>query len=100
MIFSRTASSAKSIFASAFLELAAYSPADQGRAYRSFAVRSLLALASPAYFAKAGENGNFLLMHGVGNKPGGSEVDVPLNYGDYYFLEALIRFWRIVGNEG
>ena len=73
---------------------------DQGRAYRAFAVRSLLALASPAYFAKAGENGNFLLMHGVGNKPGGSEVDVPLNYGDYYFLEALIRFWRIVGNEG
>ena len=92
--------SAAAIFASAFLELAAYSPADQGRAYRSFAVRSLLALASPAYFAKAGENGNFLLMHGVGNKPGGSEVDVPLNYGDYYFLEALIRFWRIVGNEG
>ena len=88
--------SAAAIFASAFLELAAYAPAERGRAYRAFAVRSLLSLASPAYFAKVGENGNFLLMHGVGHKPGGSEVDVPLNYGDYYFLEALVRFWRSV----
>ena len=91
--------SAAAIFASAFLELATCAPAERGRAYRAFAVRSLLSLASPAYFAKAGENGNFLLMHGVGHKPGGSEVDVPLNYGDYYFLEALVRFWRSVGGE-
>ena len=88
--------SAAAIFASAFLELAAYVPAERGRAYRAFAVRSLLSLASPAYFAKTGENGNFLLMHGVANKPGGGDVDAALNYGDYYFLEALIRFWRSV----
>ena len=88
--------SAAAIIASAFLELSACAPVERGRAYRSFAVRSLLALASPAYFAKVGENGGFLLMHGVGNKPGGGEVDVPLNYGDYYFLEAMIRFWKMV----
>ena len=88
--------SAAAIIASAFLELSTYVPVERGRAYRSFAVRSLLALASPAYFAKVGENGGFLLMHGVGNKPGGGEVDVPLNYGDYYFLEAMIRFWKMV----
>ena len=61
------------------------------------AVRILASLASPAYFAAQGENGDFLLMHCVGNKPGriatgkGGEVDVPLNYADYYFLEALLR---------
>ena len=88
--------SAAAILASAFLELSTYAHDARDHAYRAFAVRSLLSLVSPAYFAKPGENGGFLLMHGVGHKPGGSEVDVPLNYGDYYFLEALIRFWRSV----
>jgi hypothetical protein len=74
------------------LELARYVPAEKGAFYRAFAVKQLLALASPAYFAAPGENGNFLLKHGVGHKPGNSEIDVPLDYGDYYFLEALLRF--------
>ena len=30
-------------------------------------------------------------MHSVGSLPHNSEVDVPLNYADYYFLEALKR---------
>ncbi len=87
--------SAAAIEASALLELSGFVPGAKGAAYRAFAVKTLLALASPAYFAKVGENGNFLLMHGVGHKPGNSEVDVPLNYGDYYFLEALMRFSRL-----
>ena len=33
----------------------------------------------------------FLLMHSVGSIPHGTEIDVPLNYADYYFLEALKR---------
>ncbi len=48
-------------------------------------------LGSPAYFAKPGTNGDFLLMHSVGSKPHNVEVDVPLNYADYYFLEAMLR---------
>jgi hypothetical protein len=28
----------------------------------------------------------------VGNIPGHTEVDVPLTYADYYFLEALTLF--------
>jgi hypothetical protein len=36
-------------------------------------------------------NGNFILMHSVGSIPHGTEIDVPLNYADYYFLEALKR---------
>ena len=43
-----------------------------------------------------GENGNFLLKHGVGHKPAGTEIDTPLDYADYYFLEALLRFRKTV----
>lgn len=53
-------------------------------------------LASPAYRAEVGTNGNFILMHSVGSIPHGAEIDVPLNYADYYFLEALKRkeIWK------
>ncbi len=51
--------------------------------------RILRTLASPEYLAEPRTNGGFLLKHSVGNLPGGSEVDVPLTYADYYFLEAL-----------
>ena len=89
--------SAASIMASGLLELAGFAGGEKGAAYRAFAVKQLLALASPAYFAAPGANGNWLLLHGVGHKPGNSEIDVPLDYGDYYFLEALLRFQRLVG---
>ncbi|MDR1092039.1 MAG: glucuronyl hydrolase, partial [Prevotella sp.] len=46
---------------------------------------------SKNYMAKQGEDRGFLLLHSVGSKPGNSEVDVPLSYADYYFLEALLR---------
>ena len=59
--------------------------------YKDFADRIMTSLASPAYRAALGENGNFILMHSSGNVPAGREVDVPLNYADYYFLEALVR---------
>ena len=55
----------------------------------AMAERILRTLASPEYLAEPRTNGGFLLKHGVGNKPGNSEVDVPLTYADYYFLEAL-----------
>ncbi|MBQ6915540.1 MAG: DUF4861 family protein, partial [Kiritimatiellae bacterium] len=85
-------SSAGAIMASALLELSGFVPGAKGAAYRAFAVKQLLALSSPAYFSDGDEVGHFLLKHGVGAKPVGSEIDVPLNYGDYYFLEALLRF--------
>ena len=85
-------SSAGAIMASALFELADFVGGAKGASYRAFAVKELLALASPAYFSEGGEIGHFLLKHGVGSKPGNSEVDTPLDYGDYYFLEALLRF--------
>ena len=53
------------------------------------AERILRTLASPEYLAEPRTNGGFLLKHSVGSLPGHSEVDVPLTYADYYFLEAL-----------
>jgi hypothetical protein len=61
-----------------------------------FGRQQLLSLSSPAYLAKPGENGNFILMHSVGFLPRESEVDVPLNYADYYFLEALLRYRKLM----
>ncbi|MDR0895761.1 MAG: glycoside hydrolase family 88 protein [Prevotellaceae bacterium] len=63
----------------------------QAEAYRAYADRIMASLASPAYRAVADSNGNFLLMHSVGSIPHGGEVDKPLNYADYYFIEALKR---------
>ena len=85
-------SSAAAIMASGLLELSGFVGSEKCEKYRAFAVKQLLSLSSDAYFAKPGENGNWLLKHGVGHKPTGSEVDTPLDYGDYYFLEALLRF--------
>ena len=85
-------SSAAAIMASGFLELSTFVPGEKGKAYRAFAVKQLLSLASDEYFSKGDEIGHFLLKHGVGHKPAGSEIDTPLDYGDYYFLEALLRF--------
>ena len=45
--------------------------------------------------AAPGENLGFLLRHSVGSLPDNSELDVPLTYADYYFLEAIIRFCNI-----
>ncbi len=88
-------SSAGAIMASGLLELSTFVPGEKGAKYRAFAVKALTSLASPAYFAAQGENGDFLLKHGVGSKPSNSEIDTPLNYGDYYFLEGLLRFKRL-----
>lgn len=83
--------SAAAIAASALIELAGFSAPADAKAYRDFAERTLRSLSSPAYLAAPGANGGFLLMHATGHKPAGSEIDVPLNYADYYFLEALLR---------
>lgn len=92
-------SSAGAIMASGLLELSGLAPVEKSAVYRAFAVKQLLSLSSPCYFAPPGANGHFLLMHGTGNKPRGSEIDVPLVYGDYYFLESLMRF-KSTTNKG
>ncbi len=84
--------SAGAIIASGLLELAQYAKgAEQGK-YLSAAETILQSLSGEKYRAKVGENGGFLLKHSTGSHPMNSEIDVPLIYADYYFLEALKRY--------
>ena len=84
--------SAAAITASALLELYQYVDKKKGKRYYQAAVKTLKSLASPSYLATQGTNGNFLLKHCVGSIPHKNEIDVPLVYADYYFLEALHRY--------
>jgi hypothetical protein len=88
--------SAAAILCSALLELAKYSNKTQQKEYIDVAIIILKSLSS-SYRATVGTNGGFILKHGVGHLPAKSEVDVPLTYGDYYFIEALIRYknWHL-----
>ena len=84
--------SAGAIMASALIELSRYVSAELAKEYMDVAEMQLRTLSSPEYFAEPGTNGNFILKHSVGSLPGKSEVDVPLTYADYYYVEALLRF--------
>ena len=84
--------SAGALMASAFLELGQYANKKEQKEYVSMSEKILCSLSSDKYRAQLGENGGFLLMHSVGALPFNSEVDVPLTYADYYFLEALLRY--------
>ncbi len=88
--------SAAAIIASALLELCDYVPKKEGAEMIAFAETSLKALSSPAYRTPMGANANFLLAHSVGSIPHGGEIDAPLIYADYYFLEALLRLKKRV----
>jgi len=80
--------SAAAIMASALYELCKYS--EKGAYYKEKADRIMESLGT-TYASEPGENYGFILGHSVGAKPFDSEVDVPMNYADYYFLEALLR---------
>jgi rhamnogalacturonyl hydrolase YesR len=80
--------SAGAVLASALYELSTYAT---DKDYKSIADNIIATLSGPEYRSELGENGNFILMHSVGNLPSNSEIDVPLNYADYYYLEALKR---------
>lgn len=89
--------SAGAIMASAFIELSTLSQdAILAKQCRKQAAATLKALCNKTYLAKEGEVGGFLLKHSTGHYTMGSEVDVPLTYADYYFLEALWR-WTQTG---
>ena len=86
--------SAAAVMASAYVALNAV--ADNGKDYLSIAEKQLRTLSSEEYLAKVGENGNFILKHSVGNLPENAEIDVPLTYADYYYLEALMRYRKVI----
>jgi hypothetical protein len=88
--------SAGAIMASALIELSSFVAPEKKDQYLAIAEKQIRSLASPSYMAKEGENGDFILMHSVGSLPGKSEVDGPLSYADYYFIEALLRYKKLL----
>jgi hypothetical protein len=86
--------SAAALYASALYELSLYVDQQEAGRYRELADRTLRSLASDRYRETVvGGNHGFILKHSVGslNDKLMFEIDVPLNYADYYFLEALLR---------
>lgn len=81
--------SAAAVTASALYELSQYS--SQKADYLKKA-NTILKSLSTKYIAPIGASRGFILEHSTGSKPSDSEVDVPLNYADYYYLEALLRY--------
>jgi rhamnogalacturonyl hydrolase YesR len=84
--------SAAAITASALYELSGYS---QGNDYKQKADMILSSLGT-SYLSPADQNAGFILLHSTGHRPAKSEIDVPLNYADYYYLEALLRSAKIL----
>ncbi len=82
--------SAAAIFASGLYELCNYVSAEKSKQYRAIADKIVTSL-NDHYQAAPGTACGFLLLHSTGHLPGNSEIDVPLNYADYYYLEALAR---------
>jgi rhamnogalacturonyl hydrolase YesR len=81
--------SAATVTASALYDLSKYDTGNAVR-YRTYADKILETL-SKHYLAKRGGDGGFLLLHSTGSKPAPFEVDKPLVYADYYYLEALLK---------
>lgn len=80
--------SAAAITASALYELAKFSK--ESKKYKAAADKILSSL-STKYTSAPGANYGFLLEHSTGHRPAKSEIDVPINYADYYYIEALLR---------
>lgn len=80
--------SAATVIASAFYELSNY---DSDPKYIAYANKVLNTLHSKEYILDASVEAPFVLKHSTGNWPKKDEMDEPIVYADYYFLEALLR---------
>ncbi|MBR1576104.1 MAG: glycoside hydrolase family 88 protein [Bacteroidales bacterium] len=89
--------SASAVAASALYELSTMS-ADKGAAYLAAADKIVKSI-SEKYRSEPGANHGFLTHSSVGNLPGNNEISVPLNYADYYFIEALVRKDRLANGK-
>ena len=88
--------SAAAVMASALIELSQLDPSDKAAEWLAFAEDQLRTLSSADYLAEEGEIGGFIIKHSVGHLKAKSEVDVPLTYGDYYYVDALMRLMKLL----
>jgi unsaturated chondroitin disaccharide hydrolase len=89
--------SAGAIISAALFELEGFS--DKNGAYVEVAKKLLATLSSDQFLAPVGENEGFLLKHSTGHKPHNSEIDAPIVYADYYYLESIIKNKNMEGNK-
>ncbi len=80
--------SAGTLIASAFVELYEYT---KDARYLNYATELMNTLHSEEYVLSKDITGPFLLDHSTGNYPKNDEIDEPIVYGDYYYLETLLR---------
>jgi unsaturated chondroitin disaccharide hydrolase len=92
--------SAAAIMTSALIELSHYAKPENARTYLETAEQIIVSLSSNIYKAPVGSNGGFILRHSVGNLPGHTEIDAPLTYADYYFVEAMLRYRELGKGSG
>jgi len=86
--------SAAAICASALLELSLLDK-ENSKEYFNQATNILQSLSTPDYMSNNDMNNGFILKHSTGNIPANTEIDVPIIYGDYYFIEALTRYQKV-----
>ena len=84
--------SAAAIMSSGLFELAKYTDRKTGQFYFSNAEQMLKSLSAAPYQSLPGTKGGFILQHSVGHIPENTEVDQPLTYADYYYVEAMKRY--------
>jgi unsaturated chondroitin disaccharide hydrolase len=87
--------SAAAVMSSALFELSHYAGKKEAALYFKTAEKMLQSLCTAPYQSLPGTNAGFLLQHSVGHLPQKSEVDVPLTYADYYYVEAMKRYGTI-----
>lgn len=90
-------SSAAAIMASALMELSTYSK--QGKKYFEAGEKQLKSLSSPTYLARPGKHHYFILKHATGNLLRNSEIDGGLSYADYYYIEAILRYTKLLNGQ-
>lgn len=84
--------SAGTIVAAAMVEIYRYT---QEEKYLDYSKKVMASLKSPDYILASDFDAPFILDHSTGNWPKNDEIDEPIAYGDYYFLETLIRLKNI-----
>ena len=80
--------SSATVMASALIELYSFT---KNQVYLEYSNKILNTLSSDKYLLNDSVKGPFILDHSTGNWPKKDEIDQPIVYADYYFLEAIIR---------
>jgi uncharacterized protein YyaL (SSP411 family) len=80
--------SSAAVMASALVELYTFT---KNIDYLNYANKVIATLSTDKYLLNESIKGPFILDHSTGNWPKKDEIDQPIVYADYYFLEAIIR---------